>query len=136
MPLLEQVLEKNQGNVKLVYKNLPLRIHDMAEPAARAALAANKQGKFWEYHDQLFAEEKITGSSLDRIAKEINLDLKQFKKDMDSQELRQLVKSDIAEANTLGVTGTPTIFVNGKRLKQRSLQGFQALIDQELRKSK
>ena len=73
MPLLEQVLEKNQGNVKLVYKNLPLRIHVMAEPAARAALAANKQGKFWEYHDQLFAEEKITGSSLDRIAKEINL---------------------------------------------------------------
>ena len=108
----------------------------MAEPAARAALAANKQGKFWEYHDQLFAEEKITRSSLDRIANKINLDLKQFKKDMDSQELRQQVINDIAEANKLGVTGTPTIFVNGKRLKQRSLQGFQSLIDQELRTSK
>jgi protein-disulfide isomerase len=130
------VLEKNENTVKLVFKNLPLKIHDMAEPAARAALAANKQGKFWEYHDQLFAEEKITRSSLDRIAKKINLDLKQFKKDMDSQELRQQVITDIAEANKLEVTGTPTIFVNGKRLKQRSLQGFQRLIDQELRNSK
>lgn len=130
------MLEKNQNTVKLVFKNLPLKIHDMAEPAALAALAANKQGKFWEYHDQLFAEEKITRSTVDRIAKEINLDLKLFKKDMDSQELRQQVINDIAEANKLGVTGTPTIFVNGKRLKQRSLQGFQALIDQELRKGK
>jgi protein-disulfide isomerase len=130
------VLEKNQGNVKLVYKNLPLKMHDMAEPAARAALAANKQGKFWEYHDKLFAEEKITSSSLDRIAQEISLDKKRFKKDMDSQELRQQVKNEIAEATKLGVTGTPTIFVNGRRLKQRSLQGFQILINQELRKSK
>mgnify|MGYP001556458759 CR=1 FL=1 len=111
-------------------------MHDMAEPAARAALAANKQGKFWEYHDKLFAEEKITSSSLDRIAQEISLDKKRFKKDMDSQELRQQVKNEIAEATKLGVTGTPTIFVNGRRLKQRSLQGFQILINQELRKSK
>jgi len=111
-------------------------MHDMAEPAALAALAANKQGKFWEYHDKLFAEEKITRSSLGRIAQEINLELKRFQKDMDSQELRQQVKNDITEANKLGVTGTPTIFVNGRKLKQRSLKGFQDLIDQELRKSK
>jgi len=122
--------------VKLVFKNLPLKIHDMAEPAALAALAANKQGKFWEYHDKLFAEEKITKSSINRIAKEINLDITQFKKDMSSEELRNHMNSDVVEATRLGVTGTPTIFINGKRLKQRSLQGFQSLIDRELRKGK
>lgn len=122
--------------MKLVYKNLPLKIHDMAEPAALAALAANKQGKFWEYHDKLFAEEKITKSSINRIAKEINLDIAQFKKDMSSEELRNHMNSDVAEANKLGVTGTPTIFINGRKLKQRSLQGFQTLIDQELKKGK
>lgn len=130
------MLERNPGKVKLVYKNLPLKIHDMAVPAALAALAANKQGKFWEYHDKLFAEEKINKSAIDRIAKEIDLDLTQFKKDMSSEELRNHINSDVAEANKLGVTGTPTIFVNGRKLKQRSLKGFQGLIDQELNKTR
>ncbi len=126
------MLEKNKGNVKLVFKNLPLRIHDMAQPAALAALAANKQGKFWNYHDRLFAEKKITDQSLLTIAKELQLDLDKFNADRNSQELRSHMNNDMAEASKLGVTGTPTIFINGRKLKQRSLQGFQALIDQEL----
>jgi protein-disulfide isomerase len=130
------VLEKNQGNVKLVIKNLPLKMHDMAKPAALAALAANKQGKFWEYHDRLYAEKEITKKSLVKIAKDLKLDMATFNADRKSQSLIELVNRDMAEAGKLGVTGTPTIFINGRKLKQRSLQGFQDLIDQELGKTR
>jgi protein-disulfide isomerase len=136
VPLLEQVLKQNQETVKIVFKNLPLRMHDMAKPAALAALAAGKQGKFWEYHDKLFAEKKITLRSLDRIATEIGLDIKQFNQDKSSKQLINLMNSDMVEANTLGITGTPTVYVNGRKIKERSLNGFQSLIDEELRKLK
>jgi protein-disulfide isomerase len=106
----------------------------MAGPAALASLAANEQGKFWEYHDKLYAEQKIVPASIDKIASEIGLDQDQFKKDMNSVRLKQIVGADVAEAGQLGVTGTPTIFINGRRLKQRSLEGFQAQIDEELRR--
>jgi len=106
----------------------------MAGPAALASLAANEQGKFWEYHDKLYAEQKIVPASIDKIASEIGLDQDQFKKDMNSVRLKQIVSADVAEAGQLGVTGTPTIFINGRRLKQRSLEGFQAQIDEELRR--
>lgn len=106
----------------------------MAGPAALASLAANEQGKFWEYHDKLFAETAIAPASIDRIASELGLDQEQFKKDMNSSRIKQMVNNDVAEAGSLGVTGTPTIFINGRKLKERSLQGFQAMIDDELRK--
>ena len=108
----------------------------MARPAALASLAANEQGKFWEYHDKLFAEKTIVAASIDKIATEIGLDQDQFKKDMGSSRLNKIVSSDVSEAGRLGVTGTPTIFINGRRLKQRSLVGFQAMIDDEMRKLK
>ena len=76
------MLNKNEGKVKIVFKNLPLKMHDQAQPAALAALAAGKQGMFWEYHDKLFAEKKITQPSFERIATELGLDLQKFKTDM------------------------------------------------------
>ena len=60
MPLLEQVLENNPDTVKIAFKNMPLRFHKFADPSARAALAAHKQGKFWEFHDRLFGVEKLS----------------------------------------------------------------------------
>ena len=108
----------------------------MAMPAALASMAANEQGKFWEYHDRLFAETKIVPASIDKIATEVGLDMDQFKADMKSQRLQLVVAGDVSDAGRLGVTGTPTIFVNGRKLKQRTLAGFQALIDNELRKLK
>lgn len=134
MPLLEQVFEKNSETVKIAYKHLPLRSHNMAQPAALASLAANEQGKFWEYHDKLFAEKTIVPASIDKIAAEIGLDLDKFNSDRNSARIQQVVAEDVADAGRLGVTGTPTIFVNGRKLQQRSLAGFQALIDDELRK--
>lgn len=133
MPLLEQVLEQNPESVKIVFKNFPLNNHKEAGPAALAALAAGQQGKFWEYHDKLFAEKKIEKRDFDRIATELGLDLQRFKKDMKSPKLQRQLRADMAEARENGVSGTPTVFVNGRKLKQRSLQGFQKQIDAELR---
>lgn len=106
----------------------------MARPAALASMAANEQGKFWEYHDRLFAESKIIQTSIDKIAADLGLDMDRFKKDMKSPRLQQIVAGDVKDAGSLGVTGTPTIFINGRKLTQRSIEGFQAMIDDQLRK--
>lgn len=135
MPLLEQVLEKNPETVKMVFKNMPLRFHKFADPSARAALAGFKQGKFWEFHDALFEAEKLSNEVINKIAVKLGLDIAQFNKDMNSAEIRDMIAKDLADAQKAGVTGTPTIFINGKKLKNRSLQGFQAMIDQELKGS-
>ena len=134
MPLLEQVLKQNEGKVKIVFKNLPLKIHDLAQPAALAALAAGNQGKFWEYHDRLFAEKKIQNGSFERIANELDLDIDQFKKDMQSSKLVNHLRGDMIEAQQNGITSTPSIYINGRKLKKRSMSGFQELIDEELNK--
>lgn len=133
-PLLEQMLVKNPKTVKLVFKNMPLSMHKMAEPAARAALAAQEQGKFWEFHDRLFAEQKITEKTFTAIATDLNLDLPRFEKDMNSATTQAKLKKDLADAQKAGVTGTPSIFVNGRILQERNPNSFQTLIDEELKK--
>jgi protein-disulfide isomerase len=137
MPLLEQVLEKYPNDAKLVYKNFPLRNHKMAEPASVAAMAASRQGKFWEYHDEIFLiYNRLTDESFDEIAKKLSLDMDRFNKDRKDPAIIQHVKSDAQEGAMIGVRGTPTIFINGKRLGQRSIEGFSAMIDEELAKLK
>ncbi len=133
-PLTEEVVKNNPGTVKLVLKNLPLRNHKYAEPAARAALAAKEQGKFWEYHDSLFARERLNPADFDTIAKELGLDIAKFKKDMKSDKVKKQIFDDIEQAEAAGVSGTPTIYINGRKLKKRSLEGFQDMIDEELAK--
>lgn len=128
------MLKQNEGNVKIVFKNLPLKIHDQAQPAALAALAAWKQGKFWEYHDQLFTQKQITPDSFDAIAEKLALNMEKFRHDMNSDELKNHLRSDMVEAQQLSITGTPSIFINGRKLKQRSVSGFQQQIDEELKR--
>lgn len=135
VPLLDQVMEKYQGKVKLVFKNMPLQFHEMAEPAARAALAANEQGKFWEFHDKLFATAQLNSQAITAIATGLGLDMARFNSDMQSPVVRQKLTKDMVDAQKAGVTGTPTVYINGRKLKQRSLPGFQALIDEELKKA-
>jgi protein-disulfide isomerase len=134
VPLLEQVLEKNPQTVKLVFKNMPLKFHKFADPAARAALAANEQGKFWEFHDKLFAAKKIDTEVIKQIAKELGLDMARFETDMNSPRIRSKLQQDLIDAQKAGVTGTPTVFINGRVPKQRNLKGFQEIIDDELQK--
>ena len=138
LPLLEQVLEHNKTTVKLVYKQLPLvRIHKNAMPAAIASMAAAKQGKFWEMHDQLFANSsQLSEEKIDEIAKNIGLDFAKFKQDLNDPQIRQLINRDMQESQKNGVRGTPTIFVNNRLLRDRSPAGFQAAIDKALAESK
>jgi len=105
----------------------------MALPAAQSALAAADQGKFWPYYDKLYENyNKLTDKLLDQLATELGLDMDKFKKDRSSKETAALINRDVREASRIGVRGTPTIFIDGKRLNQRSLEGFSAAIDSEL----
>lgn len=102
-------------------------------PAAKAALAAGRQGRFWEYHDQLFENyNRLNNGLLDQIALGLNLDMNRFNKDREDPAIAALINRDIREGSRIGVRGTPTVFVNGKRLNQRSLEAFSAAIDNEL----
>jgi len=123
--------------MKLVFKNFPLRNHKFAWPAAIAALAANKQGKFWELHDQLYENyNRLSDQKIREIAQQVGLDMEKFDKDMKDPELKALVERDFQEGAGAGVRGIPTIFVNGRQLKNRSFQGFQAAIEKELAREK
>ncbi len=134
-PLVEKVFENNSENLKIVLKNMPLNFHKMALPAAKAALAAHMQGKFWEFHDKLFAETKLTQEKITKIAQSLELDMKKFEKDSESGAVQQKIQKDLHDAQEAGVTGTPTVFINGRMPRQRSVAGFQALIDSELKKA-
>ena len=132
------MLGQYPNDVKVVFKNFPLtRIHKFAMNASIAALAANQQGKFWEYHGGLFKNyNQLNDEKLDEIAGSVGLDMEQFKKDMQNPALSAMVQRDLQDGAAAGVRGTPSIFVNGRLLQQRSLQGFQQIIDEELAKKK
>ena len=134
IPLLDEVVAKNPKTVKLAFKNMPLPMHKFAEPAAKAALAAQEQGKFWEFHDRLFAEKKLSDEAIKKIATDLNLDMAKFEKDMASPEIQAKIQKDVADSRKAGVSGTPTIFINGRVQKQRSFEGFQQIINEELQK--
>lgn len=134
VPLLEQVLERNPETVKIVFKNMPLSFHPFADPAARAALAAGEQGKFWEFHNELFRLETLNNQAINDIAVKLNLNIQKFNSDRNAPAIKQKITKDMRDAAAAGVTGTPTIFVNGRKVKSRSLQRFQALINEELSK--
>lgn len=133
-PLIEQVMKNNQKNLKVVFKNMPLNFHKMARPAAYAALAAQEQGKFWEFHDILFNAKKLSLEGFNKIATDLKLDMDKFKADMKSPEILAKVEKDLKDAEKAGVTGTPTVFINGRRPQQRSAQSYQAIINEELQK--
>jgi protein-disulfide isomerase len=129
------VLEKYPDQVKLVFKNFPLRNHKFSMQAAIAALAAGKQGKFWEFHDLLFKNyNHLNEEKIKEIAQQLNLDMKKFEKDRKDPQIRAMINKDLAEGNRVGVRGTPTIFINGRLLRNRSMGGFQELIEKALKK--
>ena len=136
MPVLEQVLEKNPNQVKLVFKNFPIRNHKFAMPAAIAALAAEKQGKFWEFHDLLFKDyNRLNEQKVKEIAQKLKLDMDKFDKDRKDPRIRAMINQDVSEGNRAGVRGTPTVFINGRLLRNRSPAGFQELIEKALQKT-
>lgn len=136
-PLLQQVLDKYPENVKLVVKHFPLANHKYAHKAATAALAANVQGKFWEFHNKLFNNYNvINDAKIQDIAKELGIDMEKFNKDMRSPAIKSLIDRDMSNGKEIGIRGTPTIFINGKALKNRSLQGIYQVIEAEVKKTR
>ena len=135
MPLFEQVLDKYPDNVKIVFKHYPLAFHKQALPAALASMAAGEQGKFWEYHDELFLHQNsLSSDKYLEIAQNLGLDLKMFSLDMMRPSVRKKIDQDISDAKKAGVTGTPTLFVNGRKVKKRDFDAMSKLIDAELAK--
>ncbi len=129
------MLDKYPENVKLVVKHFPLANHKYAHKAATAALSANVQGKFWEFHSKLLENYKvINDAKIQDIAKELGLDMEKFAKDMQSPAIKSLIARDVSNGRQIGVRGTPNIFINGKTLKNRSLPGIYQMIEAELKR--
>jgi protein-disulfide isomerase len=130
------VLVKYPDNVKLVIKHFPIRNHKFAYKAATAALAANVQGKFWEFHSKLAKNYRtINDAKIQDIAKELGLNMEKFNKDMQSPAIKGLIARDMNNGRQAGVRGTPTIFINGKKLRNKSLPGIYQMIEAELKKA-
>jgi protein-disulfide isomerase len=133
--LMDQVLKAYPKEVKFVYKEFPLTsIHRNALNAARAAVSAQKQGKFWEMYAKLFANQRaLSPDNLKQYAQAIGLDVDKFEKDMASPEVQKQIDDDVKLAQEVQVRGTPTLFLNGKRVMNRSFEGIKEMIDLALR---
>ncbi|MBN1944928.1 MAG: thioredoxin domain-containing protein [Bradymonadales bacterium] len=131
---LRQVREHYGDQVRFVWKDFPLPFHDNALIAAQAAYAAGEQGKFWEYHDILFQNQRnMTRPDLERYAEQLGLDMAQFREALDSDRFNARIESNKQEGQRLGVSGTPTFFINGERLVGAvPFAQFQAIIDRTL----
>jgi len=134
-PTLKKIEEAYGKDVRIVFKHLPLRMHSKAPAAHAAAEAAHRQGKFWEMHDKIFANQRqLTKAKYVEYATELGLDVEKFKKDSASAEVKKKVDSDAKEAAALGVTGTPGFFINGLFLSgARPFESFKTVIDKELK---
>ena len=131
------MLEKYPNDVKLVMKHFPLPSHAFAKKASIVALAAARQGKFWEMHEKLYAAQKeLNDAKIEAIAQEIGLDMQRFNADLKDPGIWSLIVRDMQDGRQAEVRGTPTIFINGKLLTQRSLPGFTEAIEAELKKKR
>ena len=107
-------------------------MHNQAEPAALASIAAQNQGKFWQMHDALFSAGTLTTESIEAAAVSTGLNMEQFKKDMVNPATKQKLHKDMADATKADVTGTPTLFINGRRVKDRRPPAIQKMVNREL----
>lgn len=116
IPELNAVLKAYPTQVKLIFKQYPLEMHSHADLAAAAAIAAQKQGKFWQMHDSLFQHhDDLSRANILALAKANGLDMQKFEEDLDSTAVRETVVRDVQDGDHAGVEGTPTIFINGQR---------------------
>ncbi len=133
---VKQVFEESPGDIRIAFRHAPLASHRAAALAAEATMAAHEQGKFWEYHDQLFARRAELGSGgrplLEAIAEELDLDLERFRETLDSHRYRDLVNDDRRLLRELGRSGVPTFFINGRLLVgAQPIEVFREVIERE-----
>jgi len=131
---LNQVRQKYGDKVRVVYLDFPLGFHPHAMDAARAAGCAGDQDKFWQFHDALFLDQKqLDPAGLKQTAAKVGLDANKFDKCFASDKHDAAIRQDVAEGNSLGVTGTPTFFINGRQLVgAQPPPKFSEMIDEEL----
>jgi protein-disulfide isomerase len=138
-PTFDELLSRYNGKVRLVHKDLPLEsLHPQARQAAEAARCAHEQGKFWEYHDKLYANSPKAGADdLKSYAKEVSLNVDSFDRCFASGKYKAVVQQDLNEGVQLGLTGTPTFFINGREISgNQPLEAFEAIIGEELARPK
>ena len=119
--VVHTVRAKYGDRVQFVFRQFPLAMHQDARLAAQAALAANAQGKFWEFHDRMFQNQRtLNRSALDEYAKQLHLDTDAFKRSLDEKTFATQVDADLKLGEQANVQGTPTLFINGKRVDNPS----------------
>jgi protein-disulfide isomerase len=135
-PTLKQ-MEKEYGNkARFTWKNYPLPFHPNAQPAAEAAMAAGAQGKFWEMHDKLFAnQQQLDRATFEKYAQELGLDMAKFKADLDANKYKDAIDAESKEGTAVGVNGTPAVFINGRKISGAyPFETFKKIADEELAK--
>jgi protein-disulfide isomerase len=137
LPLIRQVTQEYGQRIAFVYRSFPLTsIHFNSEVAARAAEAARKQGKFWEMHDLLFEKQLEWEKASDimplfeNYASLIGINIDQFRADINSKEVKDFVRGEMAHGRSIGINSTPTFYLNGKKIENpRSIEEFRSLIN-------
>ncbi len=129
------MLGKYKGQVKLAYRDFPLRaLHPQAQLAAEAGRCAEEQGKFWEYHDALLADQsKLDEAGLVKTAQTLELNEKSFETCLTGGKFKAQVEQDVQEGTKAGVNGTPGFFINGEFVNGTQTEGeFEKIIEREL----
>jgi protein-disulfide isomerase len=137
VPTLKQIEDTYGDSVKVVFRNQPLPFHNNAKGAAEAGMAANEQGKFWQMHDKMFANQgALDRPSLERYAQDLGLDMGKFKAALDSGKFTKRVEEDSAAGMAVGANGTPTFFINGREfVGAQPFESFKNVIDEEIKKA-
>jgi len=133
---LSALLQAYPNDVKLIFKHFPLDSHPQAQISAQAAIAAQQQGKFWQLHDLMFANPNgLSRKSILGWAGTLGIDMKKFEADLDSEAVKKTVARDLADGEKVGVEGTPTVFINGRRYNgELDLASAKPIIDAELKR--
>ncbi|HKQ98671.1 MAG TPA: thioredoxin domain-containing protein [Candidatus Polarisedimenticolia bacterium] len=136
--VVDEVMKKYEGKIRLVYRDYPLSFHPNAETAAMASECADEQGKYWEMHKAMFGNQsKLAAADLVETAGNVGMDKDKFKGCLDSGKFRTEVQKDFQDGQKAGVSGTPTFFINGVMIVgARDVNSFSEIIDRELNRSK
>ncbi len=140
--VVKQLQSKYKDSLRVVFRHFPLNIHPNAVPAAIAAEAAGKQGKFWEMHDKLYetqadwSDEKSVSDIYVDYAKELGLDVEVFKKDLSDADIQKKINRDVTNGNALGINSTPSFYVNNIKIANpANLEDFDAIINEAMVKA-
>jgi protein-disulfide isomerase len=133
-PRIDELERTHGSNLRVVFKQLPLGMHENSRLAAKAALAAHQQGRFWQLHDLMFrSEPPLDREQIESLAARAGLDLGRFRAALDSEELERQLDRDLIDADRVGARGTPTSFVNGKKITgAQPLTTFERAVSEAL----